>query len=444
MTNETSENPQKPQASSGAISAPRTDWPDVAVVMPVRNESRFIEDTLNQILEQDYPTDKIQVVVADGHSTDGTVDIVNTFQDRLPQLKVVINNVGGPGPGRNQGIQNTTAPYIIVIDGHVHIPSKTLLRDMVETFERTRAYCLCRPQPLNPPGINLFQEAVALARGSILGHNPDSDIYSNVEKETDPTSSGAMWRREVFERLGYFDENFDACEDVDLNYRVKLSGMKAWLSPKLRVYYYPRDSVGSLWRQMFRYGVGRFRFSRKHKRLSLMQLLAPIGVVGFVIFGLASILGADGSQEFTASMVTLYLLLIFGASALISLQKKQFAYMFSLPVIFPVIHFGLGTGFLVELFHDIRHRQKSGQQLNPFKETVATEEAPAKEPTAPTMSTTPTSQTVDKAQETDTGSSTPAAKPQAQQPPPPPPKPPDMPKPPSYPTPQPPPTDGAK
>ncbi len=399
--------------------------------MPVRNESRFIEDTLTQILEQDYPTDKLQVVIADGNSTDGTVDIVNSFRDRLPQLKVVTNNVGGPGPGRNQGIRNTTAPYIIVIDGHVHIPSKTLLRDMVETFERTRAYCLCRPQPLNPPGINLFQEAVALARGSALGHNPDSDIYSDVEKETDPTSSGAMWRREVFERLGYFDEDFDACEDVELNYRVKLSGMKAWLSPKLRVYYYPRDSVGSLWRQMFRYGVGRFRFSRKHKRLSLMQVLAPIGVVGFVVFALASILGADGSQEFTASMVTLYLLLIFGASALISLQKKQFAYMFSLPVIFPVIHFGLGTGFLVELFHDIRHRQKSGQRLNPFKADSLSEEAPATQEASHSQATEKTT-----AEESE-------AKPEKHQAPPPPPTPPDMPEPPSYPKPQPPPSSGA-
>jgi succinoglycan biosynthesis protein ExoA len=435
MTTESSENLQAPQPHSTATSTTRADWPEVAVVMPVRNESRFIEDTLTQILEQEYPAARIQVVVADGHSTDGTVDIVNCFKDRLPQLKVVTNDVGGPGAGRNLGIRNTTAPYIIVIDGHVHIPSKTLLRDMVETFERTRAYCLCRPQPLNPPGINLFQEAVALARGSALGHNPDSDIYSDLEKETDPTSSGAMWRREVFERLGYFDEEFDACEDVDLNYRVKVSGMKAWLSPKLRVFYYPRDSVGALWRQMFRYGVGRFRFSRKHKRLTLTQMLAPIGVVGFVVFGLASLLGAEGSQEFTASMVTLYLLLILGASGLISLQKRQFAYIFSLPVIFPVIHFGLGTGFLVELFKDIRHRRKSGKPLNPFKEEGVTTEA-APEPRAKSETETPKHpEAPPKSENQQT----------APQPAPPHPQPPDTPAPPAYPKlPKPPATDGAE
>ena len=378
--------------------------------MPVLNESRFIAETLTQIIKQEYPTDRIQVVIADGQSTDGTVEIINSFKGRLPQLKVVSNTVGGPGAGRNLGIKHTTAPYIIVIDGHVYIPSKTLLRDMVETFERTRAYCLCRPQPLNPPGINLFQEAVALARGSALGHNPDTDIYSDVEKETDPTSSGAMWRREVFEQLGYFDEDFDACEDVDLNFRVRQAGMKAWLSPKLRVYYYPRDSVGALWRQMFRYGVGRFRFSRKHKDLSLKQLLAPLAVLGFVVFGLASVLGAEGPQRLTGVMVTIYLALILGVTGLISLQKKKFAFVFSLPVIFPVIHFGLGTGYLVELFREIRSRRKSGQPLNPFSEERKTTEAPP----APTRS----------ASSAQSASSTPPA--DSQQPGAPPPTPPDI------------------
>ncbi len=391
MTVEPSDNSQKKPAqdSSQSAGSARTEWPEVAVVMPVRNESRFIADTLTQIIEQDYPTDRIQVVIADGQSTDGTVEIISSFKDRLPQLKVVTNSVGGPGAGRNLGIKNTTAPYIVVIDGHVYIPSKTLLRDMVETFERTRAYCLCRPQPLNPPGINLFQEAVALARGSALGHNPDSDIYSDVEKETDPTSSGAMWRREVFEQLGYFDEDFDACEDVDLNFRVKQAGMKAWLSPKLRVYYFPRDSVGALWKQMFRYGVGRFRFSRKHKNLSLKQLLAPLAVLGFVIFGLASILGAEGPQRFTGVMVTIYLALILGVAGLISLQKRQLAFVFSLPVIFPVIHFGLGTGFLVEFFRELRHRRKTGKPLNPFAEEHKTTEAPPAPSAPPASSSTP-------------------------------------------------------
>ncbi len=435
MTTDSAKNPQSnPQsnpASSPATSSGRTDWPEVAIVMPVRNESRFIAETLTQIIEQDYPAEKIQLVIADGHSTDGTVEIINEFKDRLPQLKVYANDKGGPGSGRNIGIRETTAPYIIVIDGHVHIPSKTLLRDMVETFERTRAFCLCRPQPLDPPGINLFQEAVALARGSLLGHNPSSDIYSDVEKETDPTSSGAMWRREVFDKLGNFDEDFDACEDVDLNFRVQQSGMKAWISPKLRVFYYPRSTVRGLWQQMFRYGVGRFRFTRKHNVKSVTQYLAPLGVLAFVFFGLLSILGRNGPQEFTAFMFVGYLVAVLATTGYISLQKQEFAYVFSLPVIFPIIHFGLGIGFIYEFFHEARHRHKSGQPLNPYEKVIVKTEAPPVSPEPVTPTAAPTTEVAPKSNIEPEPQVEPAspASPTTSQAPPAPPSPPDIPQP---------------
>jgi glycosyltransferase involved in cell wall biosynthesis len=354
-------NPQDTATGSG--DAPGGEKPAVAIIMPLRNDARSIAATLEQIVAQDYPKDKLEVIIADDSSTDATVAIAQDFRGQLPGLQILPNEVGGPAAGRNVGVRNSTAPYIIVIDGHVHIPSTTLISDMVETFEKRKADCLCRPQPLDPPGLNMFERAVAVARRSFLGHNPDSDIYSDVEKEADPTSSGAMWRREVFEKIGEFDETLDACEDVDFNHRVKKAGLRSWLSPKLKVQYYPRDSLGGLWRQMARYGAGRYSFAKKHGQFSLMQLIAPIGFVVFVFLAILSLLGAHDpdTDVILGDLINIYVVIVGITTLILSLRAKQMEFVFSLPFIFPVIHFGLGYGFVKAFISSRMSRSKSAQ-----------------------------------------------------------------------------------
>lgn len=330
---------------------------DIAVVMPVRNESAFLGQTLDQIYHQDYPMEKVEVVVAEGCSTDNTREIALGFKGRFGSLKVLDNTRCLPSSGRNVGVKNTTAPYIIVIDGHTHLPSKDILADMVQLFESTGAHCLCRPQPLMPPDINEFERSVAICRSSSLGHKPGSEIYADDERYVDPTSSGAMYRREVFERIGYFDEEFDACEDVDFNYRVHIHGMKAFLSPKLAVCYYPRSSLRGLWRQMVRYGQGRHRFSLKHGVFSPIQWLAAAGVAGFALLLLLALASSAAREVFT-TVTGLYMLLIIFFSFYLAVREKQLGCLLYGPVIFPAIHFGLGWGYLSGIIQRLMRRER--------------------------------------------------------------------------------------
>src|SRR5439155_20625141 len=99
---------------------------------------------------------------------------------------------------------------------------------------------LARPQPLDPPGLSPFQEAVAAARASWLGHQGASEIFRGREGEVDPSSSGAAYARALLEELGGYDERFDAGEDVELNERVKARGLTAWSSPQFTLRYFPR------------------------------------------------------------------------------------------------------------------------------------------------------------------------------------------------------------
>ncbi len=334
--------------------------PLITVVVPVRNEARFIEDTLTQILEQDYPAERLEIIVADGGSEDGTSQIVAGLAARFPQIRLVNNPGKRSSAGRNIGFRQGRGEFFLVIDGHCHIDNRQLLRNLADRFARSGADCLGRPQPLDPPGLSRFQQAVAAARASRLGHGGGSLIYSDYEGYASPVSNGAAYRRRVFDLVGYVDETFDACEDVEFNYRVEQAGLVAYTSPALKVRYYPREDLPGLLRQMLRYGRGRLRLARKHPQTLSMNTLVP-SVLVLGLFSLAPLLllfAAARSWGGESGFVLLFLLpvglglaayalLVVGTSLLLAARQGP-GLLPWLPQVFFAIHLGLGLGFLQE------------------------------------------------------------------------------------------------
>jgi succinoglycan biosynthesis protein ExoA len=143
-----------------------------------------------------------------------------------------------------------------------------------------------RPQLLDVPGASALQRAIAAARSSWLGHHPDSHIYSSKEGFVPAKSVAVAYRRWVFERVGGFDERFDACEDVELNHRIDRAGLRCFFTPDAAVHYAPRNSLTGLFRQLVRYGRGRVRLWRKHRETFSWGLLPPTLLVAGVIIGL--------------------------------------------------------------------------------------------------------------------------------------------------------------
>lgn len=238
--------------------------PAVSVVLPVLNEARDIGDLLDQVVSQVSPQDGFEVIVADGGSTDATLEIVSGFVDRWPNVRLISNAKMLSSAGRNVGARAATGKYVLFLDGHCHIPLDDYLVRMVEIFESTKAECLCRPQPLNRIPENEWAKAISMARHSRLGHAAGSDIYGSTPGFTDPRSAGAAYVRARIEELGGYDERFDACEDVEFNHRVAEAGLLAYVHPDLSVHYRPRSSPKGLFYQMARYGRGRARLMFRH------------------------------------------------------------------------------------------------------------------------------------------------------------------------------------
>ena len=323
-------------------------YPLISVIVPIRNEERFIAVTLNYLLAQDYPVDRLEILVVDGQSDDRTVEIVSEMAERDRRIHLLTNPKRLSSSARNIGARAAEGEIITFVDGHTYIDNDQLLKNLVALMREQNVAVLSRPQFLETPENTWFQRAVAVARKSAIGHGLDSTIYTAEDREVDPTSSGATYKNEVFDRVGYFDERFDACEDVEFNYRVAQSGYGSYTSLKTAVYYYPRNSLGGLFRQLMRYGIGRFRLARKHPgTLSLGTLIPFLFTIGIPALIIASLLYAPLWYVLTAG-VGGYAAFILLGSLIVSL-RQGISYLPILPLIYPVIHFGLGWGFLIEL-----------------------------------------------------------------------------------------------
>jgi GT2 family glycosyltransferase len=329
----------------------------LSVVVPVRNEEAHIGTVLADLEAQDYPHNRFEVLVVDGNSTDRTAKIVGEIAKHAAMpVRLLRNPSERSSAGRNIGARNARGKFVIFIDGHCKIPSRTLLEDAARLFERTGADCLCRPQPLTTPDNTAFQNVVADARATPLGHARDSTIYAtNQEGPVNPSSSGAMYRREVFDAVGFFDERFDACEDVEFNYRVFQAGLRSFHSPKLTVVYQPRSNLRSLWKQMARYGQGRCRLIRKHPEAFSFSQMIPASLLAWLgIGGMASCYSWRVAEFFLATLgVYFAVVLLFSLGLGVRHGWRHFLWA---PVVYPSIHLGLGAGFLKEFLWARRNR----------------------------------------------------------------------------------------
>ena len=337
--------------------------PLVSVVIPIRNEARYIGDTLEQVLSQqttylDTPNDwqslrierkiEFEVLVVDGQSTDQTKEIVAEIAAKNKQVKLLDNQKRLSSAARNIGIQYSAGEFIVIIDGHCEIPSQTYLVDLVQAFERTGADCLGRPQPLDVSNASNLQKAIAAARNSRLGHHPDSFIYSKTELRVPAISVAVAYRREVFDQVGQFDTRFDACEDCEFNHRIDKAGLTCFLIPELAIRYQPRTSLRGLFYQLTRYGRGRIRLFRKHAdAISISALIPALFLLGVVVGPMASLL-VPVLWYVYFSIIAIYLssLVLFSIKAAIDSRKLSIAAW--MPAVFIAIHMGSGWGAITQ------------------------------------------------------------------------------------------------
>lgn len=320
--------------------------PSISVVIPVRNERQALPELVGQLLDQDYPRERYEILVVDGESVDGTGDLIRRrYAKSAVPVRVLDNPRRVAAAGRNLGIAAATGEILIFLNGHSSVTSRTLLADTATILERTGALCLCRAQPLDGPAMTRTGQVIAWARSCWLGRGPDgAERVNSVSAAT----HGAAYRRTVFHLVGGFDENFDACEDLEFTTRVWKAGIEAWTDSRLTVHERPRGTLRGLLHQMVRTGRGTSRLMRKHPDCASVAQIAPLGILLGLLLALVAWWRLT---PVIATVVTLPLLAFPLVVAVTSCQlglQHGFRAGWKAPWVFLGIYLGQGAGLLVE------------------------------------------------------------------------------------------------
>jgi glycosyltransferase involved in cell wall biosynthesis len=320
--------------------------PAITVVMPVRNEGRFIEASLGAVLAQDYPADRLEVIVADGMSTDDTRDAVARVAAAHPRIRVrILDNPGRIVPtGLNAAIAEARGDIIVRVDGHTII-APDYVRRCVDALARTRADAV--GGRMDPTGEGPFGTAVACATSSRFGVGGARFHYATRAGWVDTVYLGA-WPRTVFTRIGGFDERLVRNQDDEFSYRIRANGGRILLDPSIRSMYFNRSTVRTLWRQYFQYGYWKVAVLRRHPmQMQPRQFAPPAFVMGLAATGVVAPFSSLAAAAFVG-MAGSYAAVTLASSMVAAVRAGARAALL-LPVAFATLHFAYGSGFLAGL-----------------------------------------------------------------------------------------------
>ena len=318
--------------------------PLVTVILAIRNEEKFIDRSLGAILAQDYPADRMEVVVADGMSTDATREKLTTMQSMHPNLRIVDNPGKYVSAGLNAAIRVCRGEFVVRVDGHTIVASD-FVRRSVEKLQTTDAMKVGGAMHAVSEG--KFGKCVALATSSPFGVGGARQHYCREEVYTDAVYLGA-WRRETFARYGLFDETQVINEDDEMDYRLQENGGRMLLCPAIKSVYYNRSTPRALARQYFRYGYWKIRVLQMHPRQMRLRQFAPPAFVGSLLVTLALALFTSFGIYLFAGLLGLYLTANV-AAATFTARKSSWRHFPGLVLSFGLLHFGYGAGFLLGL-----------------------------------------------------------------------------------------------
>ena len=319
----------------------------VSVVVPCRNEFHYIAACLDSILSSAYPADRIEILVVDGRSNDGTRAIVEDYADRCPGVRLIDNPKGITPVALNMGIRAARGDIVVRMDVHVVYPPEYIPR-LVAALQTSEADNVGAVLVTRPASDKPMARAIAVALSHPFGvGNSYFRIGVTAPRWVD-TVAFFCCRRSLFHRIGMFDEELVRHQDGEFNARLIGHGGRILLLPDVRAYYYARGSLQQVSRMYFQYGYFKPLVARKLGRImTLRQMVPPLFVVSLVASALAGI-WLPAAAALSAGIAGMYGALI--AACSISAARRHGAKCAAaLAVVFPVLHVSYGLGFLRRL-----------------------------------------------------------------------------------------------
>lgn len=330
--------------------------PTVSLILPIRNEAKHIRGCLESIALQDFPHEQMEIIIADGLSTDNTKVVVETFKPSGIPLIWLDNPDKIVPTGLNLAIRQARGDVIIRVDGHSEIASD-YVRRCVWYLQNQAVQGV--GGPMETIGENYISEVIACAMSSSFGvGNSAFRTLINKTLLVDSIPFPA-YTREIIQTAGLYDEELVRDQDDEYNYRIRELGGKLLLAADVKSRYYSRASLAKLWKQYFQYGYYKVRVLQKHPRqMSLRHFVPPLFVLSLILSILLALLTPWG-RVLLAIVAGCYLVANLIAS-LMTAAKKGWRYSPLLPLTFAILHLSYGSGFLWGL---IKFRKRWGDKI---------------------------------------------------------------------------------
>ncbi len=312
-------------------------WPDVTVIMAVRNESAHLDEAVGAVLAQEYPG-RLSLVIAVAPSTDDTIERARRLAAGSELARVVENPAGLTPTGLNAALSAATGEIVARVDGHAVIPPG-YVRRAVELLAETGAQNV--GGIMRAVGTTAFERAVAAAMSSRFGAG-DAKFHTGGSPGPADTVYLGVFRRAALARLGGFDERFVRSQDAELNHRIRAVGGLVYFHPDLEVRYRPRGSFSALARQFLQYGRWRRVIARRHPgSLRWRQLVPPVALVGNLT---GIVLGATVAVRWFV-LPAGYLLAV-GLASVGAGRGLRRSERLLLPAVYVTLHAAWAVGFL--------------------------------------------------------------------------------------------------
>lgn len=320
--------------------------PEVSVIIPCRNEEKTIPLVLDALAKQTFSLERVEVVIADGFSTDKTRQAIQDFQNQHKELSIqVVDNPEKAIPcGLNAAIRASQGKLILRMDGH-SIPRPDYIERCVAALAAEKAENVGGVWDITPQNDSWIAKSIALAASNPLAVGDALYRFSSTPAYVDTVPFGAF-RRELFDRIGWFDETLLTNEDYELNTRIRLSGGRVWLDPQIRCTYFARKNLAELANQYWRYGFWKAQMIRRYPHtLRPRQALPPLFVFGLAVLLLIGLF-VPLFRWFFLAILGVYGLVLLGTGLSTAIKKHDFRLIAGIPLAIATMHFSWGAGFI--------------------------------------------------------------------------------------------------
>lgn len=324
----------------------------VSIVIPCRNEEKYIASCLDSLIHTTYPKEYLSIFVCDGLSDDQTPSIVSQYAAKYSYIELLINKMQTTPYALNLGIQHQNSDVVIILGAHSTVASDFIDKNVEVLF--SDATIGCAGGVLTNSYENKQSQIIGYAMSQPFGVG-NAHFRTGAKAGFVDTVAFGSYKREVFEKIGYFDEDLTRNQDDDFNYRLTKAGYRIFLSPEIQSFYVVRSSFHHLFRQYFQYGYWKVFVNQKHKRITSFRQLIPFFFVSFIVLGSILSVVVPYFNFAYSFFCLLYLLMAFWFT-----QHQPFSFKERWMIVwtFLTLHVSYGSGYCAGIWDFIIFEKK--------------------------------------------------------------------------------------